>query len=60
MKRGEKARAALADELRRLNSEQIETPDNLEARVRAALAANPGETWDAVLHCIARAEEGFR
>jgi DNA topoisomerase VI subunit B len=57
LKRGEKAKAALKAELERLNSQRIEPPDDLEARVRKALEADPAATWDAVLSRIAR-EDG--
>ena len=52
-KRGAAAEKALKAELERLNAEPVDVPPDLDARVRAHLAENPADTWDAALKAIA-------
>jgi len=50
--RGRLAHAALKAELERLNKEPVDVPADLTDRVKAHLAENPAETWDAAVKAI--------
>jgi hypothetical protein len=50
--RGRLAYAALKAEVERLNKEPVDVPADLEQRVKAHLAENPAETWDAAVKAI--------
>ena len=56
-RRGARARRALEADLARLNDTTIETPADLEQRVRDHLAAHPEETWDAAIRAVGEADE---
>jgi hypothetical protein len=57
VRRGAMARQALEAELVRLNGAIIETPADLEQRVRDHLVAHPEETWDAAVRAVGEADE---
>jgi hypothetical protein len=57
VRRGAMARRALEAKLVRLNGATIETPTDLEQRVRDHLAAWPEETWDAAIRAVGEADE---
>jgi hypothetical protein len=50
-------RERLLAEAARLNGVIIETPADLEQRVRDYLAAHPEETWDAAIRAVGEADE---
>jgi hypothetical protein len=51
-KRGDMAREALNAELARLNAAPVDTPDDLDAQVRAHLDDHPEMTWDDAVRAI--------
>ena len=55
--RGAMARRALKAEVARLNGAIVETPADLEQRVRDHLAARPEETWDQAVRVVGEADD---